>query len=69
MRAASPDAAQGVLAWLLRRRWGMTALREAARLKLERLEFVGRGAALASDRRVAAVGATAAQVRRAACRF
>ena len=69
MRAASPDTAQGVLAWLLRRRWGMTALREAARLKLERLEFVGRGAALASDRRVAAVGATAAQVRRAACRF
>ena len=51
MQVATPGSAQGILAWLLRRRWGMTAMREAARLKLERLEFVGRGAAHAADRR------------------
>ena len=42
MQARSADEAQGALAWLLRRRWALTALRENARLKLERLEFVGR---------------------------
>ena len=49
----SPDeaAAIGCLAWLLRRRWSMAALRENARLKLDRLAFVGRGAAQAVDRR------------------
>jgi len=48
-----PDEASaiGCLAWLLRRRWGLTALRENARLKLDRLAFVGRGAAQAADRR------------------
>ena len=69
MRAESQEAARGVLAWLLRRRWGMTALREAARLKLEGLEFVGRGAAMASDRRVAASAVAAARARQGACRF
>ena len=53
MQAASPQEASGAIAWLLRRRWAMTALRESARLKLERLEFVGRGAAVAADRRAA----------------
>ena len=49
----SPDEASavGCLAWLLRRRWGMTALRENARFKLERMAYVGRGAAQAADRR------------------
>jgi hypothetical protein len=69
MQVATPASAQGVLAWLLRRRWGMTALREAARLKLERLEFVGHGAAHAADRRVAACNSVAAAARRAACGF
>ena len=69
MRVNTPEAAQGILAWMLRRRWGMTALREVARLKLERLEFVGRGAAAASDRRIAASEANAARMRRAACSF
>ena len=69
MRARVPDEAQGVLAWMLRRRWGLTAVREQARLKLERLEFVGRGAAAAADRRVLARTSAAALSRRAACRF
>ncbi len=61
-----PEAvhATGVLAWLLRRRWGLTALRENARLKLDRLEFVGRGAtAAARRRRVQAAEAYAARQR------
>ena len=69
MQRAGPAEAQGVLAWLLRRRWGMTALREAARLKLERLAYVGRGAALAADRRCTFSTCEAATVRRAACSF
>jgi hypothetical protein len=52
MRCQDADAAKGALAWMLRRRWAMTAVREAARLKLERLELVGRGAAEAIVRRV-----------------
>jgi hypothetical protein len=35
----------------LRRRWGITALRANARLLLERLAHVGRGAAIAARRR------------------
>jgi len=69
MQVATPTQAQGILAWMLRRRWGMTALREAARLKLERLEFVGRGAAEASDRRRAFATSASHMVRRAACSF
>ena len=46
----------------------MTALRENARLKLERMEYVGRGAAAAADRREAFTGAAAA-ARRSACSF
>jgi len=69
MLATSPQEAIGVIAWMLRRRWAMTALRENARLKLERLEYVGRGAALAADRRAAVVGDQGAAARRAACRF
>ena len=51
MRCQSVDAARGALAWMLRRRWAMTAMREAARLKLDRLELVGTGAAAAHSRR------------------
>ena len=51
MGARDATLAQGVLAWLLRRRWGMAALRENVRLKLERLEYAGRGAAAARARR------------------
>ena len=48
-----PDvaAAVGCLAWMLRRRWGIAALRENARLKLERMAYVGRGAIHAAARR------------------
>ena len=69
MQAASPREARGALAWLLRRRWAMTALRENARLKLERMEFVGRGAPAAADRRQAAMGEASTLFRRSACRF
>ena len=41
MKAKNPEQAKGAVAWLLRRRWGMTALRENARLKLDRLQYVG----------------------------
>ena len=66
MRCCDADAAKGALAWLLRRRWGLTALRENARLKLERLELVGRGAAAAASRRVAGRAVHAARARRSA---
>ena len=69
MRSRGPLEAVGALAWLLRRRWGITAMREHARLKLERLEFVGRGAALAADRRASAWSSASAAARRSACRF
>ena len=54
MRAREPTDALGTLAWILRRRWGMAAWRSAARLLLDRLEFVGRGAVAALSRRAAA---------------
>ena len=63
MRCEDPVAATGVLAWLLRRRWGLTMLRENARLKLDRLEFFGRGALAASRRRASAAEAHAARLR------
>ena len=63
MGARDATLAQGVLAWLLRRRWGMAALRENARLKLERLEYVGRGAADAMARRHAAAVSSEARAR------
>jgi len=63
MRCADPARALGVLAWLLRRRWGLTALRENARLKLDRLEYVGRGALAAAQRRTFAAEAQAARAR------
>ena len=67
MQARSADEAQQVLAWMLRRRWALTALRENARLKLERLEFVGRGAAAAAARRLNAAVGNEARARRVAC--
>ena len=67
MRCEDPGSAIGSIAWLLRRRWGLTALRENARLKLERLQYVGRGAAAASQRRALGFEAQAARQRAAAC--
>ena len=63
MRHAEPLDAVGSLAWLLRRRWALTAMRENARLKLDRLEHVGRGAAAAADRRATAGAAHQARTR------
>ena len=54
-------SAVGALAWLLRRRWGLAALRENARLKLERLAHVGRGADAAATRRLRAKSVHAAR--------
>ena len=48
---------------MLRRRWGLTALRENARLKLDRLEYVGRGATVAARRRAEASEDFAARLR------
>ena len=68
MQARSADEAQGALAWMLRRRWALTALRENERLKPERREFVGRGAAAAAAaRRLNAAVGNEARARRAAC--
>ena len=47
----------------------MTALRENARLKLERMEHVGQGAAAAADRRIARSTESGAVARRSACCF
>ena len=66
MTAPSTDSARGALAWLLRRRWGLAAVRENARLLLARLGHAGRGVEAAEARREAANGA-AARARRAAC--
>ena len=67
MRMKGPLEARSVLVWMLRRRWGMTALRENAHLLLARLEYVGRGAMAAAARRDAASGDAAVRARRAAC--
>ena len=69
MQSSGPDEAKGALAWLLRRRWAMTALRENARLKLDRLEYVGRGAAEAIQRRSGAATAAGSRARQAAGTF
>ena len=65
MRAIDPHDALGVLAWLLRRRWGMAAWRSAARLLLDRLEYVGKGSAPAQARRAHAAERAAATRRQA----
>jgi hypothetical protein len=51
LQAATPQGAKATLIWLLQRRWGMAALRANARLLLERLGHVGRGATAAASRR------------------
>ena len=47
MLVRDPALAKGALAWLLKRRWGLAAVRHAARLTLGRLEHVGSGASAA----------------------
>ena len=67
MGCIDESAAIGILAWALRRRWAMTALRENARLKLERIGQLGHGASAASQRRTSARAAwSARQAARAA---
>lgn len=51
MWAVAPLQARGALAWLIRHRWAMTVLCENARLNIERMEYVGQGAAAAAERR------------------
>ena len=58
MKARSAEEAKGAFAWLLRRRWGITALRENARLRLDRLQYLGAGAR-GGDQRAAASFANA----------
>ena len=55
MGAKDSVEARAALAWLLRRRWGMTALRANARPILDQMQFVGWGAAAAADRRTVAL--------------
>ena len=54
MQARDPEEASSSLASFLRRRWGRTAWKAAARLLLDRLEYVGQGANAARERREAA---------------
>ena len=67
MRCSPEDGRSGLI-WMLRRRWGFTAVRENARLLSERLEYVGRGATAAASRRRQSMNDAAAHARRAACR-
>jgi len=67
MQADGAGTARGALAWLLRWRWALTAVRDVPRLTLARLEYVGCAALAAAERRAAAQG-EAARARRAACR-
>ena len=68
MGASDPVDARGALAWLLRRRWGIAAVRANARLTLGRLSVIGRGATTAADRRSLASQRWAARQRTAAVR-
>ena len=65
-RRSEPDSVRGGLAWLLKRRWALTAARAAARLTFDRLSSVGTGASAAMARRAVAE-CPAARARRAAC--
>ena len=55
MKAKNATSAKGALVWLLRRRWGMTVLRENARLTLERLQYVGDSSTRKDERAAAAM--------------
>ena len=63
MHVDRPAPIQGALANMLRRRWGICALRENARLLLTRLTYVGRDAAAAARRRQLTSEAFLAQAR------
>ena len=64
MHAQDAAEAYGTLMWMLRRRWGMCAWRSAARLLLDRLEYVGGVRAMAAAGRRTAARAAAADSRR-----
>ena len=64
MKARSPEEASGALAWMLRRRWGIVALREAARLTLDRLQYAGSNRAQLGARTAALKAAAANSERR-----
>ena len=66
MRAVDEESARGALAWLLKRRWAISAVRKCARLALAHLELVGRGAAAAERRKAAGIEASA-QACRVSC--
>ena len=53
-QGSEKEQMHGFLGWHLKRRWAVAAVREAARLPLARLEYVGHGAAAAAERRRAA---------------
>ena len=67
MRAQDDNEARAALTTMLWRHWGMTAVRENARLLLARLLYVGRHAGEALHRRSQATWDSAAGARRAAC--
>ena len=66
MGTSDPIDARCALTWLLRRRWGITAVRANARLTLERLPYMARGASAAADRRFVSSQRWAARQRTAA---
>ena len=63
MKASNEKEAKGALAWLLRRRWGMMAIRENARLTLDRLAYAGAERRGASQDRSMARAASRAKAR------
>ena len=69
MRAQQEGDAKAAICWLLRRRWGVAAVREHARLLLDRLAYVGRGAPAAAGRRQVAEEEAAAHLRGGAHRI
>eukprot|EP00973_Karenia_brevis_P043586 6039720-Karenia_brevis.AAC.1 len=60
MQSRDPGEAYGALFSMLQRGWGLAAWRATARLLLDRLEHVGRGADPARRRRMVASDCAAA---------
>ena len=64
VQSASPESAKAAIVCMLQRRWGMAALRANTRLLLERLGYIGRGAAAAASRRSVAQAALSGRFNR-----